>query len=193
VIPAVVMLLGWLIYRTRIGWLQFFGLCSSLTGILVLVSAGSLATILALRFNLGDLLMVAACLCYCAYTVALAKRLEMPPVLLLCFFAFCAFLTCSLFLIAEYANGDLVLPGVKGSLLLFYAAIFPSVLSQTFYMRGVELTGANRAGLYVNMVPIFTAFLAMLILSETMYLYHIMALLMVLGGIFLAQFGKAKT
>ena len=101
VIPAVVMLLGWLIYRTRIGWLQFFGLCSSLTGILVLVSTGSFATILALRFNFGDLLMVAACLCYGAYTVALAKRLEMPPVLLLCFFAFCAFLTCSLFLIAE--------------------------------------------------------------------------------------------
>ena len=92
-----------------------------------------------------------------------------------------------------YVFSPFVLPGVKGSLLLFYAAIFPSVLSQTFYMRGVELTGANRAGLYVNMVPIFTAFLAMLILSETMYLYHIMALLMVLGGIFLAQFGKAKT
>ena len=193
VIPAVVMLLGWLIYRTRIGWLQFFGLCSSLTGILVLVSTGSFATILALRFNFGDLLMVAACLCYGAYTVALGKRLEMPPVLLLCFFAFCAFLTCSLFLIAEYMNGNLVLPGVKGSLLLFYSAIFPSILSQTFFMRGVELAGANRAGLYVNMVPIFAAFLAMLILSETMYLYHLAALLMVFGGIFLAQRGKVKT
>jgi len=86
-----------------------------------------------------------------------------------------------------------VLPGVKGSLLLFYSAIFPSILSQTFYMRGVELAGANRAGLYVNMVPIFAAFLAMLILSETMYLYHIVALFMVLGGIFLAQRGKIKT
>ena len=90
-IPAVVMLLGWLIYRTRIGWLQFVGLCSSLTGILVLVSAGSLTTILALRFNLGDLLMVAACLCYGAYTVALAKRLEIPPVLLSFFSPFVLF------------------------------------------------------------------------------------------------------
>ena len=72
VAPAVVMLLGWLIYRTRIGGLQFFGLCSSLTGILVLISAGSSATILALRFNLGNFLMVAACLCYGANTVALA-------------------------------------------------------------------------------------------------------------------------
>jgi len=45
----------------------------------------------------------------------------------------------------------------------------------------------------VNMVPIFAAFLAMLILSETMYLYHIVALFMVLGGIFLAQRGKIKT
>ena len=60
-------------------------------------------------------------------------------------------------------------------------------------MRGVELVGANRAGLYVNMVPIFAAFFAMLILSETMYFYHLVALLMVLGGIFLAQRGKVKT
>jgi drug/metabolite transporter (DMT)-like permease len=108
------------------------------------------------------------------------------------FFAFCTFLTCSLFLIAEYANGDLVIPGIKGSLLLFYSAVFPSILSQTFYMRGAELAGANRAGLFVNMVPIFVAFLAMLILSKAMYLYHLMALFMLLGGIFLAQRGKVK-
>ena len=191
VIPAFVMLFGWLIYQTRIGWLQFFGLCASLIGVLVLVSAGSLATLWTLRFNSGDLLMVLACLCYGAYTIALARRLAMPPVILLCFFAFCAFLTCSLFTVAEYANGDLIWPGFKGFLLLIYSAVFPSILSQTFFMRGVELTGANRAGLYVNLVPVFAAFLAMLILSESMYLYHLIALLMVLGGIFLAERGKA--
>jgi drug/metabolite transporter (DMT)-like permease len=91
VIPAVVIFLGWLTHRTYIGWSQFFGLCSLLTGILVLISTGSLVTILAFRFNLGDLLMVAACLCYGAYKVALAKWLKMPPVLLLFFSPFVLF------------------------------------------------------------------------------------------------------
>ena len=48
----------------------------------------------------------------------------------------------------------------------------------------MELTGANRAGLYVNLVPVFAAFLGMLILSEAMHIYHLIALIMVLGGIF---------
>ena len=168
------------------------GSCLSLTGVLILVSAGSLAALWALRFNNGDMLMVAACFCYSAYTIALAQRLAMPPVLLLCFFSFYAFLTCSLFTIAEYINGDLILPGFKGMLVLIYSAVFPSILSQTFYIRGVELAGANSASLYVNLVPVFAAFLAMLILSETMYLYHVAALVLVVGGILLAEYRKIK-
>ena len=191
VIPAFVMLLGWLIYRTSIGWFQFFGLCSSLFGVLVLVSAGSYASIIALEFNSGDLLMIAACLCYAGYTVAIAQRLEIPPAMLLCFFAFCAFVSCSFFTVIEYANGDLILPGLKGFLLIIYCAVCPSILSQTCFIRGVELTGANRAGLYVNLVPVFAAFLGILILSEAMHMYHLIALIMVLGGIFLADRGKA--
>ena len=193
IIPACVMLFGWLIFRTPIGWLQFLGLCSSLMGVLVLVSAGSLATITALNFNGGDLLMVVACLCYAVYTVSLARRMDMPPVILLCFFAFFAFLSCSFFTVVEYANGDLVLPSFKGVLLLIYCAVCPSILSQTFFIRGVTLTGANRAGLYVNLVPVFAAFLAMMILSESLKIYHLIALMMVVSGIFLAEYGKIKT
>ncbi len=192
VIPAFVMFFGWLLFRTSIGWFQFFGLCSSLFGVLVLVSAGSFASIIALQFNSGDLLMVAACLCYAGYTIAISRRLDMPPAILLCFFAFCAFLTCSFFTVVEYANGELIFPGFKGFLLLIYCAVCPSILSQTCFIRGVELTGANRAGLYVNLVPVFAAFLGMLILSEAMYMYHLISLTMVLGGIFLAERGKVK-
>ena len=188
--PAFVMILGWLFFSTSIGWSQFFGLCLSLLGVLVLVSAGSYASIIALEFNIGDLLMIAACLCYAGYTVAIARRFDIPTALLLCFFAFSAFVSCSFFTVIEYANGDLILPGLKGFLLLIYCAVCPSILSQTCFIRGVELTGPNRAGLYVNLVPVFAAFLGMLILSEAMHMYHLIALTMVLGGIFLADRGK---
>ena len=106
VTPAFVMVLGWLIFRTPIGWFQFFGLCLSLFGVLVLVSGGSYTSIISLQFNSGDLLMIAACLCYAGYTVAIARRLDIPLPVLLCFFAFCAFVSCSFFTVIEYANGD---------------------------------------------------------------------------------------
>ena len=60
-------------------------------------------------------------------------------------------------------------------------------------MRGVELIGANRAGLYVNLVPVFAAFMAIGLLSERLHGYHVVALLMVLAGIALAEKHKVLT
>ena len=54
-------------------------------------------------------------------------------------------------------------------------------------MRGVELIGANRAGLYVNLVPIFTALIAIVMLSEKLYFFHLISLLMVLSGIYITE------
>ena len=82
------------------------------------------------------------------------------------------------------------MPGLKGWLLVIYCAIFPSLLAQILFMRGVELAGSNRAGLYVNLVPVFAALFAVIILGEIMHFYHIMSLALVLGGIYLAERGK---
>ncbi|MGB0690405.1 MAG: EamA family transporter, partial [Candidatus Puniceispirillum sp.] len=90
----------------------------------------------------------------------------------------------------EYAHGSLVIPGLKGWLLVIYCAIFPSLLAQVLFMRGVELAGSNRAGLYVNLVPVFAALFAVMMLGEVMHLYHIISLVLVLGGIYMAERGK---
>jgi len=186
-IPAFVMLFGLLIFGTPVGRLQFWGLLLSLLGVAVLITGGQLSALLAPDFNHGDLLMVAACFCYALYVLNLAKRLDMPPVIMLAFFSFSALLTLSLFTAGEFAMGALIWPSGTGWLVVLYVAVFPSILSQTFFMRGVELLGANRAGLYVNLVPVFAAFMAIVLLSETMHNYHIVALIMVLAGIGLAE------
>ena len=54
-------------------------------------------------------------------------------------------------------------------------------------MRGVELIGANRAGLYANLVPVFTALIATMLLSEQLFMFHILSLLLVLSGIFITE------
>src|SRR3954463_11050195 len=79
---------------------------------------------------------------------------------------------------------------IQGVLILLYVALVPSLLSQMFYMRGVELIGPGRAGLFVNLVPIFGALLAVLLLGEPFRAYHALALALVLGGIWLAERGR---
>ena len=65
--------------------------------------------------------------------------------------------------------------------------LLPSFVSQVLFMRSVELVGPGRAGLFVNLVPIFGALLAVLILGELFAVYHAAGLALVLGGIWLAE------
>lgn len=189
-IPAFVMLIGLVVLRTKISFLQICGLALSLAGVVLLVSGGSFSVIKSVQFNVGDLLMLIACLCYAGYTVGLSRRIVMSPVLMLAFFSAAAVVTLTISTAIEYAQGSLVMPGLKGWLIVIYCAIFPSLLAQVLFMRGVELAGSNRAGLYVNLVPVFAALFAVIILGEVMYFYHILSLAFVLGGIYMAERGK---
>jgi len=186
-IPALVMLLGLVILKTKITLLQALGLLLSLTGALILVSRGSFGTFNNLNFNNGDLIMLLGCLCYAGYTVGLTNRVKMPPSVMFAIFSFFAALTLIACIILEYFQGKTVLPSLVGMGLIAYCIIFPSILAQIFFIRGVELIGANQAGLYVNLVPVFTALIAVFILSETIYLYHTVSLVLVLGGIYITE------
>jgi len=70
---------------------------------------------------------------------------------------------------------------------LVYVVIFPTILSQLSYARGVELIGSNRAGLFINLVPIFGSILAVVLLRENFEWYHLVGLLLVLLGIGIAE------
>ena len=189
-IPAFVMIIGLVVLRTKISFLQICGLILSLGGVVLLVSGGSINVLKSVQFNIGDLLMLIACLCYAGYTLGLSRRIIMPPVLILAFFSAAAVVTLTICTAIEYSQGNLIMPGLKGWLLVIYCAIFPSLLAQVLFMRGVELAGSNRAGLYVNLVPVFAALFAVMMLGEVMHLYHIISLVLVIGGIYMAERGK---
>jgi drug/metabolite transporter (DMT)-like permease len=67
-----------------------------------------------------------------------------------------------------------------------YVAIFPSVLAYMFYNRGVDLIGANRAGTFIHLMPLFGSIMAILFLGETFHLYHAIGIALILGGLMLA-------
>src|SRR5262249_40475916 len=68
-----------------------------------------------------------------------------------------------------------------------YVAVFPSCLSQLFFLRAVDLIGPGRTGVFVNLVPVFTAILAVVLIDEPFAAFHAVALALVIGGIWLAQ------
>jgi drug/metabolite transporter (DMT)-like permease len=82
----------------------------------------------------------------------------------------------------EIAAGEVIWPDRRGFAILLYVTLFPSLLSQIFFMRGVELIGPGRAGLFVNLVPVFGAILGVAILGEPFRWYHAVGLALVLGG-----------
>ncbi len=76
---------------------------------------------------------------------------------------------------------------MEGLLVTAWVAVFPSFLSQIFYLRGVDLIGPGRTGVFVNLVPVFSAVLAVVLISEPFAAFHAVALVLVIGGIWLAQ------
>jgi drug/metabolite transporter (DMT)-like permease len=103
-----------------------------------------------------------------------------------------AFVTCIPFALAEFWTGNAIVPDAQGWAIVAYTVLFPSILAQIFYIRGVELIGANRAGLFINLVPIFGTLLSIVILGEDFHLYHALAMIMVLSGIWLAEHSGRK-
>jgi drug/metabolite transporter (DMT)-like permease len=80
----------------------------------------------------------------------------------------------------------------KGGLIVLYVALFPSLLCQMFYIRGIELIGPGRASTFYNLVPVFGALLSTIILDEPFAAYHVLALVLVLGGIAVAEGGRVR-
>ena len=186
-IPVFVLIGAFIAYRTPIGPVQALGVLVTLLGVAVVASRGDIAVLRQFAFAPGDLFMIIACTFYAGYTVAIRSRPQVPGLVFFSALAMVACLVSLPLLVIEIAQGAFTVKTPQGWLILLYVAIGPSILSQLFFMRAVELIGPGRAGVFVNLVPVFAPILAVLILGEQLALYHGVALLLVLGGIFIAE------
>jgi drug/metabolite transporter (DMT)-like permease len=189
-IPVFVLIGAWAWFRTPISLLQAAGVLVTILGVLIIAARGDFEVLKHLAVATGDIWMLIACLFYAGYTLSLRQRPKVPGLVFFAALAVVAFIISVPLLVAEIMTGHGYWPTLRGWLILLYVAIGPSFLSQIFFMRGVELIGPGRAGVFVNLVPVFAAILAVLILSEPFAWYHGMALALVLGGIALAEKGK---
>lgn len=191
--PVLIILANYLFFSQRITGLQGLGVLLTITGVVVTATRGAPLAVLESGINRGDAIMMLCVLLYGGYTVALRYRPDIHWTTLMFALSLSATLFALPFYGVEVLRDGFEMPVPKAWAIIAYTAIFPSMVSQLFFIRGVSMLGANRAALFINLVPIFAAILAIVILTESFRAYHLAGLLLVLGGIAMAErFGEHR-
>ncbi len=185
-IPVLIALFSWVLYREKMTPRQCLGVFVSLCGVLLIIATGEAAHLLALTFNQGDLsVLVAACL-WALYSANLKKYpQELHPLAYLSGIVICGLAVILPFYLLEVYSGKVMAVNVSSIVTIFYVAIFASVLAFIFWNRAIRSVGANKAGPFIHLMPVFSTILAVIFLGESIEEYHIQGMVLIFCGILL--------
>lgn len=185
-IPLLTLLLSSLMLKEQTSYGMLFGGVLSLFGIVYLLSQGQPSQLLHGGVHLGDGLMLIAAIGFALYGVLL-KRWKMPIP------AWQANYVQSVFALIYVLPFFVFLPASQMQLnqqtipMIVYASIFSSVLLSYLWMEGVRHLGPNKNSMYMNLLPVFTAVIAIAMLGEQLQTFHWIGGSLTLIGILLAQ------
>ena len=185
--PVFIIMANFLILSQRVTALQILGVVISILGVLVTASEGDVVQVLKAGVNKGDMIMLCGCFFYATYTFVLRWRPQVHWLTFMCLIALGAFVMSVPFAFFEINQSGFTSPKISAWLLLLYIVIVPSIISQLSFAKSVELIGGNRAGLFINLVPVFGSILAVLIIGEQFQVFHAVGMVLVIGGILLAE------
>jgi drug/metabolite transporter (DMT)-like permease len=184
--PVVIILFSFLLFRDTITPRQAIAVAISLCGVLVIIARGDPALVGSLALNIGDLIVLVAVFSYAAYTALLRRRPRVHPLS----FLFVTFMVGAAMLLPLYLWESLSGAPMRPNLITLgavgYVVIFPAILAYLCYNRGVELLGANRAGHFFHLQPVFGTLLAIIFLGERFQLFHAAGIALIIAGILLA-------
>jgi drug/metabolite transporter (DMT)-like permease len=186
--PAVIVLLSRLLCRERVTGRQMSGVFLCLLGAGLIVLRGDLRALLTLSFVQGDLLMLIAVVFYALYSTLLRRR---PAIHALSFLSATFALGAAGLLpvyLAELATSGPFALSRNIVLSLLYVALLPSIAAYFCWNKGVEMVGPNRAGLFINLIPVFASLLSVWLLAESIHLFHIGGMALIAGGMALFYF-----
>jgi drug/metabolite transporter (DMT)-like permease len=141
-----------------------------------------------LDFNRGDLGMIAAAIAWAIYSLVLKRRtLEAIPTLALFFaIAIAGVFALTPFMVYEVVTAGRFPMTLNSWISILGLAIFPSVLSFSFYQYGIKTVGPSITAVFMYLLPPYGVMLAVVFLGERLHLYHWLGFAMVLGGVILA-------
>lgn len=193
-IPIMIMALSWIFLREPLSRLQLAGLAVSIAGVLAILSHGSWAQLAELQLNRGDIWVLASMLLWSVYTLMLRWR---PPELHMLSFllviACIGELTVLPLFVAEHLFVRRTIFTLDALIAFASVGLFSSFLSYVFWNRGVQQVGANIAGMFVHLMPVFGTLLAWMFLDERLHAFHVAGIALILAGIYLTTRKAALT
>ena len=187
-IPVAIILCCFFFKIEQTNKYQIFGLVVSILGILSIITQLDLDTLLTLNFNKGDILMIGAVITWGIYS-AFLKKIKFEVSLLTLVHILCTFglLTLIPQFIFEMSQGKIILINDNLIYYLIYLAIFPSIGSYYCWAGAVAIIGANRAGIFLSLIPLFSTILAMIFFKEKFYFFHFIGSVLIVLGLFLSN------
>lgn len=193
--PLLIVIIGRALFGVRMTHRQQAGIVLSMAGVAGIVSRGDISVLVQLDFNHGDLLLIGGALSWALYTVLLRWRPAGISTL--------AFLGASVvggivllmlpLYLVELATGRVAVWNAATGAGMVYFAVFPSILAYLFWNLGVQQVGANRAGLFLYLVPVFGIVLAITFLGERVHLFHLVGATLIFSGIYISTTGVSGT
>ena len=186
--PINIVLVTWIVTRAGLSARALIGVTLGLIGLLAIVARGDIAVITGLRFNTGDLVIWVAILSYALYSVWLPRAPQGLDLMALMTMLFLVGVMAGLplYLWETLALGKPVPLNAASAWSIGYLGLFPSLLAQVFWTAAVRRVGANTAGYFIYLSPVFGTLMAIAFLGETFAWYHGAGILLIFTGVFIA-------
>jgi len=187
-IPVAIILVCFLLKIEKTNFFQISGLLISVLGILAIITKLNLNILLTLNFNKGDLFMIVAIIAWGIYSAYLRKRTFEVSLLtlvhIICTFGLIFLLPLFILDLMQGKNIDM---SSNLFYILIYIAIFPSIGSYYCWAGAVSIIGANRAGIFLSLIPLFSTIFAILFFNEKFLFFHFIGSVLIILGLFLSN------
>ena len=187
-IPVTIILVCFLLKIEKTNIFQLSGLFISVLGILAIITRLDLNILLSLNFNKGDLFMIGAIIAWGVYSAYLRKRnfdvSLLALVHIICTFGLIFLLPLFFF---DVIQDKVVEINSNFFYILFYIALFPSIGSYYCWAGAVAIIGANRAGIFLSLIPLFSTIFAIILFNEKFLFFHLIGSILIILGLFLSN------
>lgn len=184
--PVIIYILSFIFLKEKLNRNQVIGTAFSFIGVMTIISNGSLKTLQHFTFNKGDLIVIIAVVLWSIYSLLVkqyAKELPGQSTFLI------SIVVGIVILLPFYIHESLTTTmAIHWSLTsisaVLYTGILASIVAFIAWNTGVIRWGANRAGIYLNFIPVFASIFAVLFIGETLLTSQLIGGLLVVLGVY---------
>lgn len=182
----ITVLFAWVFLKEKLIWTQLLGVIAGLVGVVVLLSKADWRMIIELQINIGDIIALLGILGFATYAININK---IPKELRATESLFIIIMLGSLALTPFYLLETILYREVPVNTTAITAILIIALTASLFvtlmWNIGNQILGPSRAGMFINLIPVFTAILAIAFLGEHLYFYHIAGTVLISCGIYL--------